>query len=63
MTKLIIKYHVSTHPTYNDVSPVANLLTLLIILTSSNECMACLTYVLFTVVLVSIIKLEMFYAF
>jgi hypothetical protein len=32
------------------VSPVANLLTLFIILTSSNECMAYLTSVLFTVV-------------
>jgi len=34
---------------YEDVSPVANLLTLFIILTSSNECMAYLTSVLFTV--------------
>ncbi len=38
------------HLTYNDFSRVANLLTLFIILTSSNECMAYLTSVLFTVV-------------
>jgi len=31
--------------TYNDVSPVADLLTLFIILTFSNECMAYLTLV------------------
>ena len=38
------------HLSSNDVSPVANLLTLFIILTSSNECMAYLTSVLFTIV-------------
>jgi hypothetical protein len=35
---------------YKGISPLANLLTLFIILTSSNECMAYLTSVLFTVI-------------
>jgi hypothetical protein len=53
--KSMVKNRGLTIRLINDVSPVANLLTLFIILTSSNECMAYLTSVLFTIVSILII--------
>ncbi len=50
LDKTMVKIRGFNHLSYKGVRPVANLLTLFTILTFSNEFMAYLTSVLFTVV-------------